>query len=37
MSKIYRAVLPFVGLQFAVLLIILLFPGLITWLPEFLG
>ena len=37
MSKIYRAVLPFVALQFAVLLIILLFPGLITWLPEFLG
>jgi tripartite ATP-independent transporter DctM subunit len=36
MSSIYRAVAPFVGLQLAVLVIILLFPGLITWLPDFL-
>ncbi len=36
MSQIYRAVAPFIVLQLAVLVIILFFPGLINWLPDFL-
>ena len=36
MGTIYRAVFPFIALQMLVLLIILLFPGTISWLPALL-
>lgn len=35
-GQIYRAVTPFVLLQLAILLLILLVPGLVTWLPDLL-
>ncbi len=34
MMHIYRGILPFVLLQLIGLLIIALFPGLVTWLPS---
>ena len=34
MRDIYRAAIPFIGLQFICLLLIMLFPGLTTWLPQ---
>ncbi|WP_158966956.1 TRAP transporter large permease [Chachezhania sediminis] len=34
--EIYLSVLPFIGLQLVVLGLILVFPGLITWLPRML-
>jgi tripartite ATP-independent transporter DctM subunit len=33
-AQIYRGVIPFVAIQLGVLLILALFPGLVTWLPE---
>jgi tripartite ATP-independent transporter DctM subunit len=35
-SAIYRGVIPFIGLQLAMLLALALFPGLATWLPSLL-
>jgi tripartite ATP-independent transporter DctM subunit len=34
--EIYRGVVPFVGLQLVLLAILLIWPGLATWLPEYL-
>jgi tripartite ATP-independent transporter DctM subunit len=34
MREIYRAAIPFIGLQFICLLVIMLFPSLTTWLPQ---
>lgn len=33
-GQMYRGVLPFVGAQLLVLIVILLFPGFVTWLPS---
>lgn len=33
-SQIYRGVLPFIAIQIAVLALLVLFPELVTWLPE---
>jgi tripartite ATP-independent transporter DctM subunit len=33
-GQIYRGVIPFVGIQIAALLILALFPDIVTWLPE---
>ncbi len=33
-AQIYRGVIPFVAIQLGVLLILALFPGLVTWLPD---
>ena len=33
-SDIYRGVMPFIGIQLAVLLLLALWPSLVTWLPE---
>lgn len=33
-GEIYRGVLPFVALQIGVLALVILFPGLVTWLPR---
>jgi TRAP-type mannitol/chloroaromatic compound transport system permease large subunit len=33
-ADIYRGVIPFVGIQLLVLLVIALWPGLATWLPA---
>lgn len=33
-AQIYRGVIPFVAIQLSVLLILALFPGLVTWLPD---
>ena len=35
-SDIYRGVLPFVGLQILALILCVLFPMIITWLPSHL-
>ncbi|PMR68072.1 TRAP transporter large permease [Halomonas heilongjiangensis] len=35
-SAIYKGVIPFIGLQLAMLLALALFPGLATWLPSVL-
>ncbi len=34
-SDIYRGVIPFVGLQILAVLLCILFPGLLTWLPGY--
>jgi len=34
LTEIYRGVLPFIGLQLIGLLLIFLFPQLVTWLPA---
>ena len=31
--QIYRGVIPFVGIQLFALLVLAVFPGLVTWLP----
>jgi TRAP-type mannitol/chloroaromatic compound transport system permease large subunit len=36
MSQVYHAVTPYVALGVAVLVIVILFPGLATWLPDVL-
>ena len=36
-SQIYKGVLPFIGLQLVGLLMVFIFPGLATWLPEAIG
>ncbi len=36
-SQIYKGVLPFIGLQLIGLLLVFMFPGLATWLPEAIG
>ncbi len=36
MGDIYRSILPFVMIQLAVVIIILLYPGLVMWLPNLL-
>jgi tripartite ATP-independent transporter DctM subunit len=33
-AQIYRGVIPFVAIQLGALLLLALFPGLVTWLPE---
>ncbi|WP_070987297.1 TRAP transporter large permease [Halofilum ochraceum] len=33
-ADIYRGVIPFIGIQLFALLIVALFPGLVTWLPS---
>ena len=33
-AQIYRGVIPFVGIQLLALLLLAIFPGLVTWLPE---
>ena len=33
-TQIYKGVVPFVGIQILMLMIISLFPGLVTWLPN---
>ena len=33
MGDIYRAALPFVGLNLVVMALMILFPGLVLWLP----
>ena len=33
-GQIYRGVVPFVGLQLLAILLLVLFPGLVTWLPS---
>nr|WP_276316650.1 TRAP transporter large permease subunit [Halomonas flagellata] len=35
-SAIYRGVIPFIGLQLTMLLVLALFPGIATWLPSVL-
>ena len=35
-SDIYRGVVPFIGLQFLAMVMICIFPGLVTWLPKVL-
>lgn len=37
MSDIYMGMVPFVGLQLAVVLLLILFPELVLWLPRVLG
>lgn len=37
MSDIYMGMIPFVGLQLAVVLLLILFPELVLWLPRVLG
>ena len=34
MSDIYRAVIPFIGLQMICLALVMIFPSLATWLPD---
>ena len=34
MVDLYRSVLPFIGLQIIVLIIVMIFPALATWLPS---
>ena len=36
-AAIYKGVIPFIGLQLVLLLLIVLFPALTTWLPNTLG
>ncbi len=33
-GQIYRGVMPFVGIQLLALLLLAVFPALVTWLPE---
>ena len=33
-TEIYKGVLPFIGIQLVVLLLLALFPQLVTWLPK---
>jgi tripartite ATP-independent transporter DctM subunit len=33
-GQIYRGVMPFVGIQVAALIILAIFPGIVTWLPD---
>ncbi len=33
-GQIYRGVIPFVGIQLAALIILALFPDIVTWLPD---
>ena len=35
-SDIYRGVIPFIGLQLLLLVLLIIWPGLATWLPEVL-
>lgn len=35
-TAIYRGVMPFVGIQIVALLVISMFPELVTWLPDLL-
>lgn len=37
LGHIYRAALPFIACEAAVLVLLLLFPGLVTWLPAMMG
>lgn len=37
MGDIYKSVWPFIGLQTLCLIIIMAFPGVVTWLPSLLG
>ena len=36
-GQLYRGVLPFIGIQLLLLLLLSLFPGLVTFLPEWLS
>ena len=33
-EQIYRGVIPFVGIQITVLVILAIFPDIVTWLPD---
>ena len=33
-GQIYRGVLPFIAIQIAVLALLVIFPDIVTWLPE---
>ena len=33
-GQIYRGVMPFVGIQVVALIILAIFPGIVTWLPD---
>ena len=35
-GQIYRGVVPFVGIQILALVLLAIFPGLVTWLPHLL-
>ena len=37
MSHIFRAVIPYLGISIAVLILVFLFPGVATWLPRILN
>ena len=37
MGDLIRNVWPYVAVQYAVLVLCLLFPGIVTWLPRLLG
>lgn len=37
LGHIYRAALPFIACEAAVLVLLLVFPGLVTWLPAMMG
>jgi TRAP-type mannitol/chloroaromatic compound transport system permease large subunit len=36
MGDIYRSILPFILMQLAVVIFILLYPGVVMWLPDLL-
>jgi tripartite ATP-independent transporter DctM subunit len=36
-GQIYRGVMPFVGIQAIVLALLIIYPGLVTWLPDLIG
>jgi TRAP-type mannitol/chloroaromatic compound transport system permease large subunit len=37
MADIFRAVVPYIALSLALLVMIIVFPGIATWLPALLG
>ena len=37
LDKLFRAIWPFVFVEMAVVVLVVIFPGLSTWLPEFFG
>jgi TRAP-type mannitol/chloroaromatic compound transport system permease large subunit len=37
MAHIYRAVVPYVAMSLVLLVIIIVFPAIATWLPNLLG
>ncbi|HEC74562.1 MAG TPA: TRAP transporter large permease subunit, partial [Methylophaga aminisulfidivorans] len=37
LQSIYKGIIPFVGIQMIVLILVILFPSLSLWLPEFMA